>query len=451
MLNEFSQVMNFKTDINFRKQTLVKLLISVQNHEEEIIKALYNDFKKSAFEAVVSETAYIVSELNHTIKNINKWAKPNMVLPSLLNFPSTDYIYKEPYGKVLIIAPWNYPYQLALCPLIAAVAAGNQVVVKPSELTPNTSRIVAKIISETFDENHVKCVEGGVEITQELLAQRWDYIFFTGSVAVGKIVAKAVAENLTPVTLELGGKNPCIIDATANLKLAAKRIVWGKFLNAGQTCIAPDYLLVSNKIKSDFIELIKKEIIDAYGENPETSPDFPRIINQENWNRLTEMLKGESILAGGKSNIQDYYLAPTLLDEPSLDSLVMKDEIFGPILPVLSFENEADLVSIISRYEKPLSLYIFSNDNPFAKKIIQNYSFGGGCINDTVVYFSNKRLPFGGVGHSGIGAYHGKLSFSTFTHYKAIVKRANWLDIPTRYAPYKGKLKSVKKLFKWLS
>ena len=451
MLNQFSQVMNFKTDTNFRKQTLVKLLISVQKHEKEIIKALYDDFKKPAFEAIISETAYIVSELNHTIKNINKWAKPNMVLPSLLNFPSTDYIYKEPYGKVLIIAPWNYPYQLALCPLIAAVAAGNQVVVKPSELTPNTSRIVAKIISETFDENHVKCLEGGVEITEELLAQRWDYIFFTGSVAVGKLVAKAAAENLTPVTLELGGKNPCIIDATANLKLAAKRIVWGKFLNAGQTCIAPDYLLVSNKIKSAFIELIKKEIIDAYGENPETSPDFPRIINQKNWNRLTGMLKDEIILAGGKSNIQDYYLAPTLLDEPSLDSLVMKDEIFGPILPVLSFENEADLVSIISRYEKPLSLYIFSTDNPFAKKIIQNYSFGGGCINDTVVHFSNKRLPFGGVGHSGIGAYHGKLSFSTFTHHKAIVKKANWLDIPTRYAPYKGKFNSVKNLFKWLS
>ena len=443
--------MNFKTDINFRKQTLVKLLISVQKHEEEIIKALYNDFKKPAFEAVISETAYIISELNYTIKNINKWAKPNMVLPSLLNFPSTDYIYKEPYGKVLIIAPWNYPYQLALCPLIAAVAAGNQVVVKPSELTPNTSRIVAKIISETFNENHVKCVEGGVEITQQLLVQRWDYIFFTGSVAVGKIVAKAAAENLTPVTLELGGKNPCIIGATANLKLAAKRIVWGKFLNAGQTCIAPDYLLVSNKIKSAFIELIKKEIIDAYGKNPETSLDFPRIINQKNWNRLTEMLKGETILTGGKSNSQDYYLAPTLLDEPSLDSLVMKDEIFGPILPILSFENEADLVSIISRYEKPLSLYVFSNNNAFAKRIIQDYSFGGGCINDTLVYFSNKRLPFGGVGHSGIGAYHGKLSFSTFTHYKAIVKKANWLDIPTRYAPYKGKLNSVKNLFRWLS
>jgi aldehyde dehydrogenase (NAD+) len=443
--------MIFKTEINYRKQALIKLLNCVQLHEQEIIKALYADFKKPAFEAVLSETAYIVSELNHTIKNINKWAKPQLVLPSLLNFPSTDYIYKEPYGKVLIIAPWNYPYQLALCPLIAAVAAGNQVVVKPSELTPNTSKIVAKIISETFDEHHVKCVEGGVEITQQLLAQRWDYIFFTGSVAVGKIVAKAAAENLTPVTLELGGKNPCIIDETANIKLAAKRIVWGKFLNAGQTCIAPDYLLVSNKIKATFIEALKKEITAAYGENPETSPDFARIINQKNWSRLSAMLADETIIVGGKTNLQDYYLAPTLIDEPSLDSLVMADEIFGPILPILSFENEADLASVISRYEKPLSLYVFSNNKAFAKKIIQNFSFGGGCINDTVVYFSNKRLPFGGVGHSGIGAYHGKLSFDTFTHCKAVVKKANWLDIPIRYAPYKGKINILKKILKWLT
>ncbi len=451
MLNQSGHVMNFKTDISYRKQALIKLLNCVRLHEKEIIRALYDDFKKPEFEAVLSETAYIVSELNHTIKNINKWAKPQLVLPSLLNFPSTDYIYKEPYGKVLLIAPWNYPYQLALCPLIAAVAAGNQVVVKPSELTPNTSRIVAQIIRKTFDENHVKCVEGGVEITQQLLAQRWDYIFFTGSVAVGKIVAKAAAENLTPVTLELGGKNPCIIDETANIKLAAKRIVWGKFLNAGQTCIAPDYLLVSNKIKTAFIELLKKEITDAYGENPETSPDFPRIINKKNWDRLTAMLANESILAGGKTNSQDCYLAPTLLDESSLDSLVMKEEIFGPILPVLSFENETDLASIISSYEKPLSLYVFSTDKAFSKKIIQNYSFGGGCINDTVVYFSNKKLPFGGIGHSGIGAYHGKLSFDTFTHRKAIVKKANWLDIPIRYAPYKGKATILKKILKWLT
>ncbi|WP_136152009.1 aldehyde dehydrogenase [Flavobacterium sangjuense] len=443
--------MNFKTDINYRKQSLLKLLNCVQLHEQEIIKALYDDFKKPAFEAVISETAYILTELNHTIKNINKWAKPQLVLPSLLNFPSTDYIYKEPYGKVLIIAPWNYPYQLALCPLIAAVAAGNEVVVKPSELTPNTSKIVAKIINETFDENHVKCVEGGIEIAQQLLAQRWDYIFFTGSVAVGKIVAKAAAENLTPVTLELGGKNPCIIDETANIKLAAKRIVWGKFLNAGQTCIAPDYLLVSNKIKAAFIESLKKEITAAYGENPEKSTDFARIINGKNWKRLALMIKDENVIFGGQINETDFYIAPTLINEPALDSMIMKDEIFGPILPVLSFENEADLVSIISRYEKPLSLYVFSNNSAFAKKIIQNYSFGGGCINDTVVYFSNKRLPFGGVGHSGIGAYHGKLSFDTFTHRKAVVKKANWLDIPIRYAPYKGKINILKKILKWLS
>ena len=442
--------MSFKTDIRYRKQSLIKLLNCVQLYEKEIIQALQDDFKKSEFEAVVSETAYIVSELNHTIKNIHKWAKPQRVLPSLLNFPSTDYIYKEPYGKVLIIAPWNYPYHLAFCPLIAAVAAGNQVVVKPSELTPNTSSVVAQIIAATFDENHVHCVEGGVEVTQQLLAQRWDYIFFTGSVAVGKIVAKAAAENLTPITLELGGKNPCIIDETANLKLAAKRIVWGKFLNAGQTCIAPDYLLVSSKIKAAFIELLKKEITNAYGENPEFSPDLPRIINEKNHSRLRAMLENETLLAGGKTNSLDFYIAPTLLDEPSLDSLVMKEEIFGPILPVLSFESEADLATVISRYEKSLSLYIFSNDKAFSRRIIQNYSFGGGCINDTVVYFSNKKLPFGGVGHSGIGAYHGKLSFDSFTHQKGIIKKGNWLDIPIRYAPYKGKINNLRKILKWL-
>ena len=451
MLNQLHQVMIFKTDVSYRKQSLIKLLNCVQAHEQEIIKALYDDFKKSDFEAVLSETAYILSELNYTIKNITKWAKPTLVLPSLLNFPSTDYIYKEPYGKVLIIAPWNYPYQLALCPMIAAVAAGNQVVVKPSELTPNSSKIVAKIIDETFDKNHVECIEGNAEVAQQLLSKRWDYIFFTGSVAVGKIIAKAAAENLTPITLELGGKNPCIIDETANLKLAAKRIVWGKFLNAGQTCIAPDYILVSDKVKNAFIELLKKEIEIAYGENPETSPDFPRIINEKNWKRLVAMLQNETLLAGGKTNPNDFYLSPTLLDEPKIDSLVMKDEIFGPILPILSFKIEEDLTTIISKYEKPLSLYIFSSNELFAKKIIENYSFGGGCINDTVVYFSNKRLPFGGVGHSGVGAYHGKLSFNTFSHQKAIVKKANWLDIPLRYAPYKGKLKNLRIILKWLS
>jgi len=446
-----SQIMSFKTDINQRKQSLIKLLDCIQQHEHEILKALHSDFKKSEFEGVLSETAYIVSELSSTIKNINKWAKPKLVLPSLLNFPSTDYIYKEPYGKVLVIAPWNYPYQLAMCPMIASVAAGNQVVVKPSELTPNTSKIIAKIIRETFDKNHVECIEGGADVAHELLKQRWDYIFFTGSVAVGKIVARAAAENLTPVTLELGGKNPCIIDETANLKLTAKRIVWGKFLNAGQTCIAPDYLLVSEKVKSSLINFLKTEITNAYGHNPKTSPDFPRVVNGKNWKRLALMLNEEKIIFGGEINEEDFYIAPTLIDEPKLDSLVMQDEIFGPILPILSFTSEKDLDEIILRYEKPLSLFVFTNNNAYAKKIIAKYSFGGGCVNDTVIHFSNGRLPFGGVGHSGIGAYHGKRSFETFTHQKPVVKKGTWLDIPIRYAPYKGKLKNLRRLLKWLS
>ena len=443
--------MIFKNDINYRKETLVKLLNCVKNHEQEIIKALYDDFKKPAFESVATETSYILAELKYTIKNIHNWAKPKMVLPSIFNFPSTDYIYKEPYGKVLIIAPWNYPYQLALSPLIAAVAAGNQIVLKPSELTPNTSRIISKIISETFDTNHVTCIEGGVDVAQELLTQRWDYIFFTGSVPVGKIVAKAAAVHLTPVTLELGGKSPCIIDESANIQLAAKRIVWGKFLNAGQTCIAPDYLLVHQNVKEKFIENLKIEITNAFGKNPETSSDLARIVNQKNWTRLVAMLENETILFGGIASIEDCYIAPTLLDEPSLDSLVMKDEIFGPILPILRYKSEEDLQQVISIYEKPLSLYVFSENKSFAKRIVQNYSFGGGCINDTLIHFTNKKLPFGGVGHSGIGAYHGKFSFAIFSHQKAVVKKGNWLDMPMRYAPYKGKLKLLKNLLKWFS
>jgi aldehyde dehydrogenase (NAD+) len=442
--------MEYKSSIEYRKETLIKLLNALTINEDKIIKALYDDFKKPAFEAVLTETHYVLSELKDTIKNIHKWAKPKRVLPSITNFPSTDYIYKEPYGKVLVIAPWNYPFQLAFCPLIAAVAAGNQVVVKPSELTPNTSQIIAKIIKDTFDENHVKTVEGGIETSEQLLKQRWDYIFFTGSLAVGKIVAKAAAENLTPVTLELGGKNPCIVDETANLKLAAKRIVWGKFINAGQTCIAPDYILVSEKVKSQFVDYLKAEITNAYGENPELSPDFARIVNEKNWNRLVKMLDNENIICGGKTNTKDCYIAPTLLDNSKLDSLVMQDEIFGPILPLLSFQEVSEIKTIINRYEKPLSLYVFSENKLFIKQIIQEYSFGGGCVNDTVVHFSNNRLPFGGVGHSGIGSYHGKLSFDVFSHHKSIVKKSNWLDLPMRYAPYKGKLNDIRKILKWL-
>jgi aldehyde dehydrogenase (NAD+) len=436
-------------DLSFRKQSLNSLKAEIIKREQDIIAALYKDFKKPEFESVLTETEIVLAEINLTIKNLNSWAKPKHVFPSMLNFPSTDKIYSEPYGNVLIIAPWNYPYQLALSALIGAIAAGNTVVLKPSELTPHTSNILQEIITEVFKLEYVAVVQGGVDVSQELLAQRWDYIFFTGSVAVGKIVAKVAAEHLTPTTLELGGKNPCIIDETANIKLTAKRIVWGKFLNAGQTCIASDYVLIHDSVKQQFFDAMRSEIETAYTKNPEQSKDLARIVNERNFNRLSEMLEDETIVIGGETNVNELYISPTVIDEPNLDSQVMKGEIFGPILPVLSYKNEDDINAIISKYNKPLSLYVFSTNNAFAKKIITTYSFGGGAINDTIIHFANHRLPFGGVGHSGIGAYHGKRTFDTFSHKKAVVKKGNWLDLPLRYAPYKGKTKLIKFFLKY--
>ncbi|TYQ00401.1 aldehyde dehydrogenase (NAD+) [Tenacibaculum adriaticum] len=436
-------------DISFRKACLQRLKKELIKREDDILKALHNDFKKSEYEGVMTETGIVLSELKMTIKKLNSWAKPERVTPSLLNFPSSAKIYKEPYGRVLIVAPWNYPYQLALAPLIGAVAAGNTVILKPSELTPHTSKVTREIIETVFDKNHVAVVEGGVEVSQELLARRWDYIFFTGSVKVGKIVAKAAAEYMTPVTLELGGKNPCVIDKTANIKLAAKRLVWGKFINAGQTCIAPDYWLIHKSIKEKFVEVFKAELYNAYGDDPQASKDYPRIVNTRNFDRLASLLENEKFIIGGKVDREDCYISPTLVDEPSLDSEVMKDEIFGPISPVISYADESEIDTIISKYEKPLALYVFTTRNDFAKKIIQKHSFGGGTINDTTVHFANHRLPFGGVGESGIGGYHGKRTFDTFSHKKGVVKRYNWLDITTRYAPYKGKMKMLRTLMKF--
>lgn len=436
--------------VSERKEVLKKLLKNIIDHEEEILDALYKDFKKPRFEGVITETSYVINDLKHTIKNLNQWAKPQRVFPSLLNFPSSDYIYKEPYGKVLIIAPWNYPFQLALSPLVAAIAAGNSITLKPSEMTPYTSALISKIIRETFDVRQALVVTGDHTIAQDLLQKRWDYIFFTGSVPVGKIVAKAAAEHMTPVTLELGGKSPCIVDETANLPLAAKRIAWGKLVNAGQTCIAPDYILVHYRVKKKFIELLKEEIQKALGENPENSKDFARIINLKNWRRQIGLLENQNIIFGGQYQEEELYLAPTLIEEPDLDSPVMQEEIFGPILPIKSYENKTDIERIISRFEKPLALYLFSENKAFIKEISERYSFGGGCINDTLIHFANHKLPFGGVGHSGIGAYHGRLGFDSFSHQKAVVKKANWLDVPLRYAPYGGKLKLIKRILNWV-
>lgn len=442
--------MNQKTDIKYRKESLKKLLHVITQNEEAIINALYTDFKKPAFEAVLTETNYVIGDLKQTIKNINSWAKPKKVWSSLLNFPSSDYIYSEPYGNVLILSPWNYPFQLALCPLVAAVAAGNKVTLKPSELTPHTSAIIAKIISETFPVKDVVVVTGDATIAADLLKKRWDYIFFTGSVGVGKIVAKAAAENLTPVTLELGGKSPCIVDETANLELSARRIVWGKIINAGQTCVAPDYILVHHEMKDTFVKFLIQEIEKALGPNPEESPDYARIINLKNWQRQLSLLENQKILYGGQASQDSLYLSPTLLDEPKMDSLVMKEEVFGPILPILSYKSKEEIDKIISSFDKPLALYLFSQNNFFIDEVLKKYSFGGGCINDTVIHLVNNNLPFGGVGNSGMGAYHGKLSFDIFSHKKSIVKRGTWLDLPLRYAPYGDKLKTIRKVLKWI-
>lgn len=442
--------MDFVHNIENRKKALEKLLQCVIAHESEVIGALYKDFKKPGFESVITETSYIISDLKATISNLYRLTKPKKVRPALINFPSSDYIYSEPYGHVLIIAPWNYPFQLALCPLIAAVAAGNRVTLKPSELAPATSAILAKIISGSFDPYHVKVEEGGVEKSNELLAKRWDYIFFTGSVLVGKIVAQAAAGQLTPVTLELGGKSPCIVDKTANLPLAARRIVWGKFINAGQTCIAPDYILVHHSVKKQLTAYLKEEITRAYGSDVKASPDYARIISLKHWERLLSYIRPEHLAFGGSHDKEDLFIAPTLLDEPGLDSEVMQNEIFGPLLPLISYQGENDLRQIIGSYEKPLALYVFAESKSFQDFVIRNFSFGGGCINDTVIHLANKRLPFGGVGHSGMGAYHGQSSFDTFSHKKSITKKASWLDIKLRYAPYKDKLKKIRSLLRWV-
>lgn len=426
--------------ISSRKALLKKLKREIVRREKEVCNAIYADFKKPEFESLVTETQFVLAEITELIKNMEHWSRPERIAPSLANFPSTDKIYKEPYGNVLVISPWNYPFQLAIIPLAAAVAAGNTVVLKPSELTPHTSKIISEIISTVFNTNYVAVVEGGVEVSQALLKEKWNYIFFTGSVEVGKIVYKAAAEYLTPVTLELGGKNPCIVDETANIQLAARRITWGKFINAGQTCIAPDYILVHPKIKFDFLQALKGEIKKAYGDDPSHSKDFSRIINKKNFDRLCSMLINETIVIGGEFNTDQLYISPTVVDEPTMDSEMMMGEIFGPLLPVIAYEDEDHIDEIISLYDKPLSLYIFSSEKQFIKKMIGKYSFGGGVINDTLINFGNKNLPFGGVGHSGIGAYHGKRSFDTFSHHKPMVKRGNWLDIKLRYAPYEKKL-----------
>ena len=437
--------------ISKRKKLLRNLKKEILSNEDKIFRALNDDLRKSNYETYLTEIGILISEIDLFLSNLEKWAKPKKVKSSLLSFPSSDYIYSEPYGKVLILSPWNYPFQLAILPLMSAVAAGNTVVLKPSEHAPNTSSLIKEMVEKIFDKSHALVIEGAADTASKLLEYRWDYIFFTGSVKIGKIVAAAAAKHLTPTTLELGGKNPCIIDDTIDLKLTSRRIVWGKFVNAGQTCIAPDFLIVKRNIKEQLIYHLSKEIERAYGKNPKESEDYPRIVNKTNLFRLSNLIKETKILFGGEYDSDSCYFSPTIIDEPRIDSPIMNEEIFGPILPIISYDDENQIEKLISKYEKPLALYVFSTNKKFSEKIIRKYSFGGGAINDTIIHVGNPNLPFGGVGHSGIGAYHGKASFDLLSHKKSIVKKGNWLDIKIRYAPYKGKLEYVKKFFKLFS
>lgn len=433
-----------------RLLVLKKLKQEITAHESNILQALKNDFKKPPFEAYVSEYGMVISELNLAIKYLKKWSRPKRVKSSLLTFPSKDYIYKVPYGNVLIISPWNYPFLLAMEPFIMAIAAGNTVVLKPSEQSSHTSKIITNIIKAVFKSEWAVSIEGGVSVSKALLDQKWDYIFFTGSTQIGKIIAKAAARHLTPITLELGGKSPCIVDDTVDLELTAKRLVWGKFFNAGQTCIAPDYIIVKKNIKTPFVEALKKAIIKLYGPNAQESDDFPRIINTFHTMRLSGLLANQHILFGGHIDERNHYIAPTLIDAPDLKSPLMSEEIFGPILPILTYDTVQDIKTIVSNSDHPLAFYTFSKDKTFTELLLKTFHFGGGVINDVLVHFSNNRLPFGGIGTSGMGRYHGSYGFDTFSHFKSIMNRGTWIDIPLRYPPYRNKLSLLKNIFKIL-
>lgn len=431
--------------IDFRIAQLKVLKQAIVENKSAVIEALKQDFNKPEFESYATEIG-IVKEVDYAIKHLKSWVKPQKVSIPLEQLPGSGYIYPEPLGVVLIISPWNYPFQLTVSPLIGAIAAGNCTIIKPSEIAPHTSTVIAAMIRRYFDAEYVAVVEGGVEVSKQLLEQKFDHIFFTGGTAIGKVVMAAAAKHLTPVTLELGGKSPCIVDGDIDLEHAANRIAWGKFINAGQTCIAPDYLLVNRAIKPQLIDQLKQTVEQFYAKEPAKSPDYARIINQKQFNRLTAFLEDGEIVIGGQTNRNDFYIAPTIIDNVSLDMPVMQEEIFGPILPVIEYDDVSEAIAIINQKPKPLALYIFSRNRELQKRILNETSSGGVCINDTVMQVGVSSLPFGGVGESGMGRYHGKASFDTFSHFKSVLKKSFLLDLKWRYAPYVGKLDFLKRM-----
>jgi aldehyde dehydrogenase (NAD+) len=423
--------------IDFRLEQLTKLKQAIINNQDAILAAVKADLGRPAFEAYFEIAT--LGEINLALKQLKNWAKPQRIKSPIDQFPASAWIQPDPLGVVLIIGPWNYPFQLMMSPLVGAIAAGNCALLKPSEHAPHTSRVVAKLIGDTFDPRYIAVAEGDASVSQQLLAEKFDHIFFTGGTEIGRIVMAAAAKHLTPVTLELGGKSPCIVDCDIDIDRAAQRIAWGKLINAGQTCIAPDYLLVNSQIKTELVDRIKHYIQEFYGANPALSQDYGRIIHQRHFDRLVAFLDRGKIILGGDYNADERYLAPTLIDGVTWDDPVMQSEIFGPILPILTYNDLEEAIAQVNARPKPLALYFFSRDRQQQQRILQATSSGGVCINDTVMQVSVNSLPFGGVGESGIGAYHGKASFDTFSHFKSVLKREFWLDLGWRYAPYTTK------------
>lgn len=434
-------------ELRFRIEALNRLEESIKKHEDDIKLALKKDLNKSGFESYMTEVGLTLSELSYVKKHLPFWNMKSWKLSPLAQFHAESFTVSEPYGVVLVMAPWNYPFMLCMEPLIGAIAAGNCCVLKPSAYAPAVSGVLTTVIRDAFPGKYVAVVEGGRQENTELLEQRFDYIFFTGGVGVGKLVMEKASANLTPVTLELGGKSPCIVTRDAKLSLAAKRLVFGKYLNSGQTCVAPDYLLIDEKVKEEFLAYVVYWIETMLGKEPLRNPDYPKMINEKHYQRVMNLIRGEKKCCGGYGNPDTLQITPTVLEDVSWDAPVMQEEIFGPVLPVLTFKNLDEAVMQVKRREKPLALYIFTERKDIEEKILKSLSFGGGCINDTIIHLATSRMGFGGVGGSGMGSYHGKKSYDTFSHEKSIVKKSTWMDMPIRYMPYTGLKEKLLRIF----
>jgi len=423
-------------DLSFRKDALRKLKNAILAHEAEISAALKADLNKSPSESYMCEIGMTLAELNYALSHIDRWARPHPVPSPLAQFHARSFTIHNPYGVTLIMSPWNYPFMLTMEPLIGALAAGNCCVLKPSAYAPATSAVIRRLISGCFPPEYVAVVEGGRKENQALLEQRFDYIFFTGGVTVGREVMRRAAEHLTPVSLELGGKSPCIVDATAKLDLAAKRLAFGKLLNCGQTCVAPDYLLIDRTIKDEFLALVKKHIVSMIGSDALANDNYVRMVSRRHYDRVMGLINPAKVVFGGKGDPETLHIQPTIMDNVAADDAVMQEEIFGPVLPVIAYDSIDEAVSFINDREHPLALYLFSEDKAVHQRFLHAVPFGGGCINDTIIHLATSRMGFGGVGHSGMGSYHGRKSFDTFSHEKSIVKKSTWIDLPFRYMPY---------------